>query len=701
MLISEMISDIRTQDLVLPEFQREYVWTREQAKQLLVSLTRKYPVGGLLFWKTQEPPELKNLVEVPEKLGTVQVILDGQQRLTTLYMLVTGDIPPYYVSEDITSDVRDLYYNVDDGDFQYFQPVRMRDNPRWVSVVDCFSGDSVDVFSIAKGTVGEDGDAFQTAQSYHSTLGKLRAIQDVDLPAQVIPTEASLDDAIDVFDRVNSLGTKLTDADLALTHVTGKWSQARKTLKAKIGQLKQQRFEFDLTFMTRALVCTVTDHALFEHIHPVLRPQLEEGWGRLSKILDYTTSILPSHAYIHSTRDMSTTNPLIPIVRFLGLNGGKFPSAASLRRGLHWLYVSQIHQRYTGQTDGRLEHDVTIVNREGSPWQSLLNQIVDQRGRVEVLPDDFEGRGAGHPLYRMSLVLVKAHGAVDWFNGLSLAAPVGDTYGIHSHHIFPQSILYRNGYSSDSHLDRQMVNAIANRAFLTGETNLSIGNRVPEEYLAEVEERFPGALSSQFIPADPQLWKLDRYRDFLSARRELIAAGLNSFLDDLISEDEPTAIRPLSDLIGMGEGTGLEFKSTLQWDVVEGRANKGLRDAVLKTLVAFMNSEGGTLLIGVEDSGQIFGLERDLNIMEGSQDRFLQLLNSLVADRIGTQYTPHVVARMDAVDGKAICIVDTSKSTEPAFMSGPRGSEFYVRVGNTTRALDPEQTLAYLEHNNL
>ena len=165
----------------------------------------------------------------------------------------------------------------------------------------------------------------------------------------------------------------------------------------KIGQLKQQRFEFDLTFMTRALVCTVTDHALFEHIHPVLRPQLEEGWGRLSKILDYTTSILPSHAYIHSTRDMSTTNPLIPIVRFLGLNGGKFPSAASLRRGLHWLYVSQIHQRYTGQTDGRLEHDVTIVNREGSPWQSLLNQIVDQRGRVEVLPDDFEGRGAGHP----------------------------------------------------------------------------------------------------------------------------------------------------------------------------------------------------------------------------------------------------------------------------------------------------------------
>ena len=94
MLISQAISDIRTQDLVLPEFQREYVWSKEQAKQLLVSLTRKYPVGDLLFWKTQEPPELKNVDEMPDKLGTAQVILDGQQRLTTLYMLVTWRNPP-------------------------------------------------------------------------------------------------------------------------------------------------------------------------------------------------------------------------------------------------------------------------------------------------------------------------------------------------------------------------------------------------------------------------------------------------------------------------------------------------------------------------------------------------------------------------------------------------------------------------------
>ena len=699
MLISELISHIRTQDLVLPEFQREYVWSREQSKQLLVSLIRKYPVGGLLFWKTQQPPDLKNVKEMPEKLGTVQVILDGQQRLTTLYMLVTGEIPPYYTNNDITNDIRDLYFNVEDGDFQYFQPVRMRDNPRWVRVVDCFNSGLVSAFAVARKTVDDVEGAFQMAESYDSNLSKLRGIRDADMPTQVIPTEASLDSAIDVFDRVNSQGTKLTEADLALTHVTGKWSQARRTLKCKIDKLKRQSFEFDLTFMTRALVATVTGHALFEHIHAVPRPQLEEGWTRLSKMLDYAIGILPNHASIHSTRDMSTTNPLIPIVRFLTLNDGRFPSDASLRKALHWFCVAQIQQRYTGLTDSRLEHDVTIVNREDLPWQSLLNQIVDQRGRIEVLSDDFEGRGTTHPLYKMAFVLSKAHGAVDWFNGLSLAAHIGDSYRIHSHHIFPQSLLYQNGYSSDSHVDRKIVNAIANRAFLTGDTNLTLGNRLPEDYLPEVEERFPGALTSQFIPMDVQLWRLDRYRDFLRARRELIADRLNRFLDNLIREDEPAAKRPLRDLISMGEGIGLEFKSTLQWDVVRETQNKGLRDAVLKTLVAFMNSEGGTLLIGVEDSGQIFGIERDLSMLGGSRDRFLQLVNTLVADRIGTQFSPYVTVRLGAVNEKPICVVDTSKSSEPAFLSGPKGREFYVRVGNTTRSLDPEATLAYLQHN--
>jgi hypothetical protein len=697
MRISELISDIRNRDLVLPEFQREYVWTREQAKQLLVSLTRKYPVGGILLWKTQNPPELKNVSGHESRLGSYQIILDGQQRLTTLYMLLTGDIPPYYREEDIQIDPRNLFFSLVDGDFQYYQPVRMRDDPTWVSVTSCIQDTGQIAFDVAKNVHSEQADQFVAAQRYTDNLQNLKDILNIDLPEQVIPPEATLDEAIDVFDRVNSLGTKLTDAELALTHVTGKWPQARRVIKGKIDQLSESNFEFDLTFMTRSLAVVVTDHALYDHIHHSSREQVEDGWNRLSKILDYLANILSTQGFIHSTQDLSTTNALVPLVKYLDINNFRFPNERALKNALHWLYTALILQRYTGQTDQRLERDINIVVRESSPWNSLLDQIVDQRGRKDVSANDFAGRGTSHPLYKMSFILAKSRQAVDWFNGITLGTSVGDRYRIHSHHIFPQSVLYKSGFDSNNHVHVQFVNAIANRAFLTGETNLEISDRKPEDYLPEIEERYPGALQSQLIPMDRNLWKIENYREFLAARRELISMTLNEYLESLLSTEKESAVRPISDIISLGEGPNVEFKSTLQWDVREEKKNNELRDEVMKTLVAFMNSDGGTLLIGVEDSGQIFGLEKDLVLTRNSEDLFLNMLSSLIIQNIGVEFADRVEARIESVDGSRICVVNVSKSMNPAFLSGTRGSEFFVRVFNTSRRLDSEQTMNYLE----
>ena len=99
-------------------------------------------------------------------------------------------------------------------------------------------------------------------------LTKIKAIKDVNLTVQIVPPHASLDDAIDIFDRVNSQGTKLTDAELALTHVTGKWPQARRRLKEKMTECATKNFDFSLTFVTRAVVTVVCRRALYETIHP-------------------------------------------------------------------------------------------------------------------------------------------------------------------------------------------------------------------------------------------------------------------------------------------------------------------------------------------------------------------------------------------------------------------------------------------------
>src|SRR3990172_7810176 len=145
MTIRELLDGIKKLDLVLPEFQREYVWEREQAKQLLVSLLRGYPTGSLLVWKTDRPPDIKNSAIDPDRIGSPSVILDGQQRLTTLFLFSRGEIPPYYTAADIQNDPRDLYFDLESGEFQYYQAVRMQGNPIWVQVVECFRPEPLNV----------------------------------------------------------------------------------------------------------------------------------------------------------------------------------------------------------------------------------------------------------------------------------------------------------------------------------------------------------------------------------------------------------------------------------------------------------------------------------------------------------------------------------------------------------------------------
>ncbi len=700
MKVSELLDAIRNRDLVLPEFQREYVWSREQAKQLLVSLYKEYPVGALLFWKTPEPPQLKRLEHAPDTLGTVQVILDGQQRLTTLYLLVTGEIPPYYGPEDIKKDLRELYFNIAEAQFQYYQVSRMRGNPFWVRVVDIFDDNGPSVFRIAKEHASDEQEAFALAQQYSDALQRLKAVSGMDVPVQLVPTKAKLDEAIDIFDRVNSQGTKLTDAELALTHVTAKWPTARKKLKDKMRELEDIGFSFDLKFMTRALTGVVARRALFESIHARSEAELTAGWQRLLAVLDYLVNILPSEASIHSTEDLNSTNVLIPLIVYLAEHDGTFPSSQAIRHAVHWVYAAHTWRRFTAQTDQRLEHDVGLVLRAEPPWEALREQIIDQRGRIRIQPSDFEGRGAQHPLYRMVFILAKAHGAVDWFNGAALAKPHGSKYQVHSHHIFPQSLLYKELYDQNSHLDRKKVNEIANRAFLTADTNVSVRNRRPEEYLEEVEQRYPGALVKQFVPMQRDLWRVERYEQFLKARRAMMSRKLNEFMDALIVEPETPAFRPLDELVAGGEALTLEFKSTLQWDIREGKQNKGLRRSVLKTLAAFLNTEGGTLVIGVEDDGTVIGLERDLHLVGGSRDRFEQLVASLIEEFLGGGCAPLIHIHLESLDGRKVCVVDVDKAPEPVFMKGAKGErEFYVRMATTSRALDPEQAHGYIQTN--
>lgn len=494
MELRQILDGVETLEMVMPEFQREYVWRLDDAKELITSMYKGYPTGCLLFWETENPPEIKNKAVDVSRLGLTKVILDGQQRLTTLYMFIKGEIPPYYSEQDYSdNDPRHLYFNSLTGDFMFYKKSSMENSVVWHSVIDSFDEEKTDAFDIAEAYTSNKEEDFKTINKIISkNLQKLRAIAKADYAILNVPKSASIDEAIDVFDKVNSQGTKLTDAELVLTHITGRWPQARRVMKSKMSEFKKMGFDFSLDFLTRLMVIKLTNSALFKKNSKLKYDsfdcnELEETWIVISKTLDYLIPILQQDALISSTNDLNTNNVLVPIIAYLVNNEMRFKGNQKYHF-LYWMLLALIWQRYSGQTDQRLDKDVNIVIRRPDFIEGLISEIEDDRGRIEVRPADIEGRGAGHSLYKMLYVVTKANKAIDWSNGGAIYGTIGDYYSIQSHHIFPQAYLYRNGYDSQNHLHRKIVNDTANRAFITRDTNYSISDQKPSEYLPKIKE---------------------------------------------------------------------------------------------------------------------------------------------------------------------------------------------------------------------
>ncbi len=154
-------------------------------------------------------------------------------------------------------------------------------------------------------------------------------------------------------------------------------------------------------------------------------------------------------------------------------------------------------------------------------------------GDLRINANDLLGWSRGARFYPLLYMLSRVAGARDLCSGLELRKHLlGKHSSLEVHHLFPKTLLYKRSYG------RPERNALANFAFLTLECNRSLGDRPPHEYLFECEERQPGVLASQWIPDDPELWRIDRYPEFLARRRELLAAAANELLDGLVGGRE-------------------------------------------------------------------------------------------------------------------------------------------------------------------
>jgi len=692
MKISQILDKIDENQLFVPAFQREYVWKREDAKQLLRSLLREYPTGTMLTWETNNPPELKGPHEYTASQGSVKLILDGQQRITTLYMLLRGTLPPYYTEQEVQTNISGLYVNLLSMELEYYKKTRMEKDPLWVNITDLFQ-EKINALTVISELDGE-----YTARHLEivKNADTVRSIYNREFLEQTIPVKAELREAIDIFYRVNSSGVNLTDAELALAQISGYWPDARELIKSKMFELAAHGWVFKLDFFIYCLLGVLYyQGSKLEKLHdPQNDKNLREAWSRLSKdTLDYVFNLMREHAYIDHTKEINSVYALIPIIVFAYQKGKTRLSEVEIKRVVKWFYYAQLRTRYISQLQQKLDKDLGIVATEDKPFDALLNMIEDER-RLEIQPDEFIGVGIQHPLWGLMKWYFKSQGAKCLTTGIGIRQNMGEKYSLEWDHIFPFSVLKKNGYSWEQRHKYNLAQEITNRAVLTQTANRTKSDNAAKDYLSLAQSTFPNSLKLQVIPEDETLWNLENYELFLSERRQMLASQLNAYLGGITKTADTDVKLSVGELIAEGENYGVELKETLRWDIREQKVNKELENVILKTIAAFSNQEGGILFIGVADKLEIEGLDADYATLKmGNKDGFEMHLLNLVTKAYGTDYAASgIKVTFPVVDDKEICMVEIRPGRKPLYTevvdrNGARSSKYFVRRGNSSHAL--------------
>jgi hypothetical protein len=558
MSVEELVAKIQRGELVLPEIQRRYVWRATRVRDLLDSLYRGYPSGSILLWETDHSVPTQSM-GVAQEAGAIQrklLLLDGQQRLTSLAAVVRGapvevrgrrkpidilfnlehpDGGPTDVVDIEDDDAADVERDSEDEDESPAGQLQERLNqktfvvanramaamPNWVRVSDVFKSEDDAEFFEKAGVTGFKDPRYK---KYQARLSRLRAIRRYHYTVNTLESTYSYEEVAEIFVRVNSLGVKLRAADLAMAQVTARWPNSLTVFEAFQEKLEEDHWTFDLGFLLRMAVVFATKQSRFKTIGGIPIERIKAGWEQAKLGLHFACNFLKTRAGIEEETVLSSLFLVPPIAVYSQLKREQL-SEREQADLLRWVYVANMRAWYSNSAETALDEDLGILFRGGSP-ADLTQRIEQNFGRVEVRAADLAGKGQRNPLFSMAFLALRARGARDWHTGVGISLVLsGKNHFIEWHHIMPKALLKGAGYENAA------INEIANMAFIGGTTNRRIGKRQPHEYLAElVEKHGESFLHQHAIPADRSLWSIERFPDFLAARRELIAQAINELV---------------------------------------------------------------------------------------------------------------------------------------------------------------------------
>lgn len=541
MKVDAILTNVELDKIALPRFQRGYVWKRRQVRQFFDSLYRGHPVGSLLTWLTTQ-----------EDGTATELLLDGQQRVTSLYGVIKGRAPAFFNGD--SAAFSKLQFHATSERFEFFQPVKMRDDPFWFDVTEVMKagdGGLPGLLQAKLGIPGTPGAQIDPTAYIGVTnrLLRLLSVKEREFHIEQITDEGkSIDTVVEIFNRLNSAGTTLSKGDLALARIAGKWPEVRKEMGRQVEMWSSHEFNFTLDWLLRCINAVVNGEAAFQYLHDTPGEQVRDGLSRTVKHVDAVLNQISLRLGLDHNRVLFGRFAIPVMIRHLELRPPGLMGTDEWNRLLYWFLQAGMRGRFSGTTETRIRQDLVEVDGTPDGIERLVADVGTKWGRRLVAASDFDAWSLGARLYPALYWLTRVGGARNFCDGTELKGGLlGKGARMEVHHIFPKAVLYKHEYT------KAQVNALGNLCFLTAACNKWIAAASPGEpspyvkgkhdpdlgrigregYFPFVREKNPGALESQWIPMDEELWKVENYPAFLDARRQLLATAANRELTAL------------------------------------------------------------------------------------------------------------------------------------------------------------------------
>lgn len=736
--VEYMVSAIDQGTIGLPDIQRPFVWSATKVRDLFDSMFRGYPIGYLLLWAAPENEGTKQIGTSGHGTDTpATLIIDGQQRLTSLYAVMKGKP---VLTKDFQEKNISIAFRPSTSEFEVTTAAHKR-SVEWISSISDLFIRSEGAYKIISQFIAQLSSHRDLESNEEERIAeniqKLLQLKKYPFSALEINSTTDEEDVSDIFVRVNSQGQNLNQADFILTLMSVSWEDGRNALerfceqsrKAGAKEISPYNYfiEPDPAQLLRVSIGVGFRRARLKYAYLILRgkdletgqyaqARREEQFGILKRAQEKVLNLQNWHEFFkvpvcagYRNASMITSKAVL-VYSYVFFLIGKYDfkvDAFILRSVIaQWFFMCSITARYSSSPESRMEQDLADLRAitDADQFVDHLHSVISSELTNDFwsisLPNSLSTAAARSPswyAYCAALNLLEASVLFSQMKVSELLDPMTNATksALEKHHLFPKNYLSGIGINDD-----RERNQIANFALVEWDANIHISDSAPAEYFPKYLERFkndPEKLSQMMTQhALPPQWEAMPYDEFLRKRRKLMAKVIKNSYERLanVGMDSVPQEASISDLLTKGESAEVEFKSTLRLNLYTGQKDEAIEHAALKTLVAFLNTHGGHLLIGVKDTGEIIGIDTD---GFSSTDKMLLHLDNLISSRIGTHHMLCIRSRFETYDHQQILIVKCLPSKAPAYLSKGNAKHFFIRAGASTKELGVDEIHTYIE----